>query len=401
MAVHSARPFRTGWITAATCSCLLAGWVGWQPATVRAQLPVSSARPSQVEMWQGNSKRAVESTSTSLKPLVPIAPPPSTIEPVGTPLPPLPPTLQSTPWTPPPAIPAQAAPSLPPVAEVKTTPSVQREELKKLSQQLIRSTSKLANNCQTALDSCATSLRSSGDRLVETLSVPVRTRIEKHSPTTTVVVTPVPSTSTTDAQEDSLPWYKVVWLQVIVGGSALVVGPLMVALLLGIMLRRSGFQFRVELVNAPGTLGSGVAYGVSRIDTNQPDVPARPVGRIEPDLASLSAVAALEAVTFPELKPGEEAPMTGEKFDLGPTYEEERLAKQEAELLREKAILQEIFEENLRLQEELRSQLETASASSAMDEPVATGDFTVPVTEVLHAISEPIGYLTDDQDQTV
>ncbi|MFO0845104.1 MAG: hypothetical protein U0797_22405 [Gemmataceae bacterium] len=389
MAVHSARSFRTGWITAATCSCLLAGGLARHPGAARAQSPVG-----QVEMWRGNTRVGAEPP-----PAAPAVATPA-LEQAGAPLPAI---RGDTPWTPPPPIsslPTAPTPELRPVAAVKEAPpAANPDQLKEISQQLIRSTGQLATDCQSALDLCATSLWASGDRLVETLAVPVRAGREKAPATTTVVVTPAPAAERpAAAREDALPWYKVVWLQVVVGGSALVVGPLMVALMLGLMLRRSGLQFRVEVVNSPGALGQGVAYGVSRIDTSMPDVPARPVGRIEPGLGSLAALAAQEAVSFPA--PEDEPAMTGEQFELGPSYEEERVAKEESLRLCEQAILQEIFEENLKLQEELRRQEEAALAAPATDEaPAVTSE--PAANTVTDVVSEPIGYVTDEQGEAV
>lgn len=375
MAVHSARSFRTGWITAATCSCLLAGGLARHPGSARAQSPAG-----QVEMWRGNARVGAKPSP---------APPPAVtpaLEAAGAPLPVI---RNDTPWTPPPPISSlPPVPEIRPVAAVKeSAPAANPVQLKEISQQLIRSTGQLASDCQSALDLCATSLRASGDRLVETLAVPVKAGRERAP--TPVVVPPV-ERSYAD-HESALPWYKVVWLQVAVGGSALVVGPLMVALMLGLMLRRSGLQFRVEVVNSPGALGQGVAYGVSRIDTTMPDVPARPVGRIGPDLGSLASLAAQEAVSFPG--PEDESPMPGEEFELGPSYEEERLAKEESLRLREQAILQEIFEENLKLREELRRQEIIATEEVAAP--------ALPLPDASDVVSEPIGYLTEEPGEAV
>jgi hypothetical protein len=373
MAVHSATPFRAGWITAAYCFCLLAGGVGWQPVA-RAQTPASPARAVQVEIWKGNMRLRAEPP--------PALPSPAATEPLAAPIP-----------TPPADVPV-VPPSLPrltitPVAGVKEVPQADNQaQLKELSQHLIRSTGQLASDCQSALDSCATSLRASGDRLVETLAVPVKAGREQTHVATTAVVTPAPavekSISVPD-REDSLPWYKVVWLQVIVGGSALVVGPMMVAVMLGLMLRRSGLQFRVEVVHSGHPIGLGIAYGVSHLDTTRPDLPARPVGRIDPDMA---AVAAMEATAPPEEQ-------TGEQFELGPSYEEERVAKEESLLQAERAIMQEIFEENLKLHQELRTR---DGADPVIEGAIAC---ELPVVDMNDVVSEPIGYLTEDRDQAV
>jgi hypothetical protein len=51
---------------------------------------------------------------------------------------------------------------------------------------------------------------------------------------------------------------------------------------------------------------------------------------------------------------------TAQPFDLGPTYEEERLLKEEAERQQEQAVLRSVFEDNLKLRQQL-IELETAA----------------------------------------
>jgi hypothetical protein len=276
------------------------------------------------------------------------------------------------------------------------------KHLQELGQQVLRSTSWLATECQSALNSCTNSLRASGDRLVDTLAIPTRAKPDRSQSTTTVVVNspsqdhaPASHSSTT---EQALPWYKVVWLQLIVGGSALVVGPLMVAVALGLILRRSGLQFRVEVINSGQ--GSGVAYGVSRLDTSMAGGVAQPVSRITPEMERLAAAAALE--TGGDFEPAQptEPEFTGEHFDLGPSYEEERLAKEESLRMQEQAILQEIFEQNLKLQEELRLQQEMESPKCPVSEELPILPETAETIEQPVEVStEPIGYVTDDQEQ--
>jgi hypothetical protein len=371
MAVHSATPFRAGWITAAYCSCLLAGGVSWQPAA-RAQTPASPVRTVQVEIWKGNMRLRAE-------------PVPAAMESLGAPIP----TPRADALSAPPLAPSLPTLTITPVAAVKEVPLADNQpQLKELSQHIIRSTGKLASDCQSALDLCTTSLRASGDRLVETLAVPVKASGGTTHTAKPAVVAPAPAVEkpiSTASREDPLPWYKVVWLQVIVGGSALVVGPMMVALMLGLMLRRSGLQFRVEVVNSGHPMGLGIAYGVSHLDTTMPDLPAQPVGRIGPDMAG----AAMEAAASPEER-------TGEQFELGPSYEEERRAKEESQLQAERAIMQEIFEENLKLQRELRMHEEAAPTTPVTEGAIAC---ELPVVDMNDVVSEPIGYLTEDQDQ--
>ena len=57
---------------------------------------------------------------------------------------------------------------------------------------------------------------------------------------------------------------------------------------------------------------------------------------------------------------------TAQPFDLGPTYAEERLQREEAERQREKAVLQRVYEDNVRLREQL-GQTEGADAAAGGD----------------------------------
>jgi hypothetical protein len=50
---------------------------------------------------------------------------------------------------------------------------------------------------------------------------------------------------------------------------------------------------------------------------------------------------------------------TPERFDLGPTFEEERLLKEAQAKQQEEAVLQHLLEENLRLQEQIEQGAET------------------------------------------
>ena len=65
---------------------------------------------------------------------------------------------------------------------------------------------------------------------------------------------------------------------------------------------------------------------------------------------------------------------TAQPFDLGPTYAEERLQREEAERQREKAVLQRVYEDNVRL----REQLEEGPAAEASVAGVAVEGEAVP-----------------------
>jgi hypothetical protein len=124
--------------------------------------------------------------------------------------------------------------------------------------------------------------------------------------------------------------------------AGLVLGPLVVFAALVVVLRRygihSGSLFRVEVVNA----SSGVPWAAA---------PSVPVG---PPQAGRALVPAAEGAAGTEQV---EAP-AGEYFDLGPSYEEERLAKEETQRQQNEALLRMVFEDNLALREQLEGPVE-------------------------------------------
>jgi len=90
------------------------------------------------------------------------------------------------------------------------------------------------------------------------------------------------------------------------------------------------------------------------------------IARAPRNLTEETPALAVPADVAPEVVSGEEAEeesglVTGERFELGPTYEEEMRMRQEAERQREAAILRHIFEENMRM----RLQLEHLPAEVA------------------------------------
>jgi hypothetical protein len=134
-------------------------------------------------------------------------------------------------------------------------------------------------------------------------------------------------------------------------------GPLIVVFALGLMLKRSNLRFRVEVVNPSG--GTPFVPGQVGIDPALLAQPAPPPGQRPVEVPAAAQPAPEEAV--------EEGRQTGEKFDLGPSYEEERQAMLEAQRQQELALLQEIFEQNLRLQEEIRQEQEPEAGAAPED----------------------------------
>lgn len=117
---------------------------------------------------------------------------------------------------------------------------------------------------------------------------------------------------------------------------SLVVGPLVLLVALLFVLRRfkgAGSLLRVEVVNS-GTPAPTFVYG-------------------GPAAWPAPAAGGDGAEAHPPAEAPAEPDTTAQQFDLGPTYEEERLQREEAERLRERAVLQHVYEDNVRLREQL------------------------------------------------
>jgi hypothetical protein len=156
--------------------------------------------------------------------------------------------------------------------------------------------------------------------------------------------------------------YRVVLVQLLGVVGSLVVGPLVLLLALLVVLRRfkgTGSLLRVEVVNS-GTPAPTIVYG-------GPAAWPAPVPAAGGDgAAEVRLPSGFEAITAAVETKEPEVESTAQPFDLGPTYEEERLQREEAERQRELAVLQHVFEDNVRLREEL-GQLAGADAGAAGD----------------------------------
>jgi hypothetical protein len=103
-------------------------------------------------------------------------------------------------------------------------------------------------------------------------------------------------------------------------------------------LSRSGSLLRVEVVGTPGTFAMmPVAHG------GMPANGATMPGSVPPDTPLVGGSAAT---------PWEEE-YTAQQFELGPTYEEELRLKEQGRQQQEEALLRQVFEENVRLREQL------------------------------------------------
>jgi hypothetical protein len=93
--------------------------------------------------------------------------------------------------------------------------------------------------------------------------------------------------------------------------------------------------------------------GQTRVEVVHVQAPALPARMMAPEPAT--AAAAPATVAGDGAPEGDDYPEseTLEEFDIGPTYEEELRMKEEAMRQHEEAVMRQIFEDNLRLREEL------------------------------------------------
>ncbi len=403
MAVHPARDSLATRLTSAGRGLLLLVWGGVVgPAALQAQLLPSSADPApKVERWNGNvrsrqgfpapsgapvtdlevpmSRPATRANSEGkallllgdgeriLPPLKPVEPilltPPPVARPGSEPRNKPAPMTPSAPVTPTgPAAPPKVSPAMPPATLgdgctwetlknlawlVKESTSSLRTCVEWFREQSPRPSAAVAFESATGTRSQgATSLGSLHPRTLETATALPRETPAAGAESPTQARVPHESGR-------EMSWHQVFLLQLPGTIAALLGGPL-VALALILVLRRSGVTCRVEMVNPP-------TYAV--IGAGQQPVQALPAGNSPVDSA-LSAAGFEEPVP----PPPEEEPSTGEAFDIGLTCEEERLVQQEAVVNQERAVLQQIFEDNCRLQQEIRQTSEAPAATAGAAE---------------------------------
>jgi hypothetical protein len=165
--------------------------------------------------------------------------------------------------------------------------------------------------------------------------------------------------------------YQVAVVQLVSAIGSLVVGPLVLLLAVLFMLRRfkgAGSLLRVEVVNS-GTPAPTIVYG-------GPAAWPAPVPAAGGDGAEVRLPAGVEALTADANGP--EVETTAQPFELGPTYEEERRQREEAERQREQAVMQHVYEDNVRLREQLGQLEEGPAAEAPLTEAAAEGE-AVPV----------------------
>lgn len=349
----------------------LVAWVltlsmGTAGSTAFAQSPfeLGQSPPPMMEIWQGN--RRVDGPRPSVREFSPppatsrFSPPPETrfpgpVEALGAPLPPLTspsrPAVQAS--VPPPTIAAPvatlASPSPKPVAAV-VQPVSMLEDLSKVA----RTAGRLVGQFRAGLDSTRNSSRPSDPSVITPIPTsglqlvavqpPVPRYTHEPSPVPSVVVHNEPP-AVSPPPADFAPTF---WIPLAAVAAVSLFAPVMVILLLAYVLRRSGIQLRVEF-------HGGLPLGLTLPTAPPAAVP--PAAPLDPTTALSEVASSLDASTLADTAPlaEKEPEFTGEHFELGPTYEEEQQARELERLQQEKALLQRIFEENLRLRADINA----------------------------------------------
>jgi hypothetical protein len=190
-------------------------------------------------------------------------------------------------------------------------------------------------------------------------------------------------------QNQEFFFYRMAFLQLLTTLAAFVVGPLVLVLMLRLLLRRllsGNGHLKIELLNQPQLALVGGYQG--------PMMPAGSLSGPAPDL---------KLVPAPDEEPEAEAEeeFTGEYFDLGPTYEEEKALLEEQLKQKELALMAKIMEENLGLQQQIIALGGDPSMPPRQDKPaIGLADLsdieelpseapsTEPVTEIV-AVTAP------------
>lgn len=286
--------------------------------TLAALLAMATVATAQVDEWRGNKR--VTAPLLSPVPAPPVYPTPLP-ETRGITLPPLP-------------VPPRPAP--PVVQASATQPAPQERPPATDLGRLGRSTGELLGEVCAAIDTYRDTVQRGRQRM-QAAADAIRLMPTPPGEVRLVPVPPSPPETTPRHKAESaarpVEAYGSVWAQVGLIAGAMLVCPLLVALLVVVMLRRTGLQLRVEVIN-PTASGPLVA-------------------RVGPGWAVLPGGPEATEAPQPTL-PAEEEP-TAERFELGPTYEEEQQARAEEQRHKELAVLQQVFEDNVRLRDEIAS----------------------------------------------
>lgn len=173
-------------------------------------------------------------------------------------------------------------------------------------------------------------------------------------------------------QNDTL-FYRMAFLQLLTTLAAFVVGPVVLLIMLRLLLRKvlaSNGHLRIELLNQPQLALVGGYPGMM------------PAG-------SLSAATESTAPAAPPVEEKEEE-FTGEFFDLGPTFEEEKILIEEQLKQQEKALMAKIAQENVALQQQIIALGSDAAPASQETLSVCTEDAMPPAPVVASGPALPV-----------
>jgi hypothetical protein len=230
-------------------------------------------------------------------------------------------------------------------------------------QRLIRTTKELTEECQSAIKTCRATVEKARQQEVESPAI-------RLTPVAPPEPAPMPAPRKEREPEEAprtvVEAAGIGWLQVALLAAAILAFPVTVLLLAVVLVRRTGLQFKVEVMN------SGPV--VARLEPGWPGAAMPAAYGPAPVAAAAPLVEQGESLSPPVEAPPQEPPSTAQEFDLGPTYEEERLAKEESLRQQELALLQQVFEDNCRLFEQLGALEDEAGApTGSADEDGSQG----------------------------
>jgi hypothetical protein len=159
-----------------------------------------------------------------------------------------------------------------------------------------------------------------------------------------------------DAGAGTAQWYQEEWLHAATTLAAPLLPTLLVLMFLMVLARRlkaqQGPLIRVEHVGGQhGIAYKDLAALMFGPGAREPAGAGTPLGQDAPSTA--------------------EPPTTSQAFELGPTLEEERAAKEQETHNREQGMLQHLFDENMKLRNQLKDPESAAAGSASQDTPAA------------------------------
>ena len=172
---------------------------------------------------------------------------------------------------------------------------------------------------------------------------------------------PIPAPVAMSEQATESLFYRMAFLQLLTTLAAFVVGPLVLIIMLRLLLRKvlaGNGHLKIELLNQPHLALVGGYQGMMPPTSLTEATPAEK----------------------PAEAPAEEE-FTGEYFELGPTYEEEKALVEEQLRQQELALLAMIAQENLELQQQINTLAEDQEPAQQESLSLSTEDVISPTPE--------------------